>query len=226
MKNKNNIICMATMIVVMSLSFAGCGKVEITTENETEMSTEAVTETEAEVATETETAVETTEELTSESTEADEKNDKPQISYIAIEEKAKAEERIRKEEEKAEVERQAAEVEKTTESAETQTAQAKTTEAQTTQAPVTETPVSATETPATTQATTESSSSNNTETHGDGYNIPGPVSNILSSGRGYYKHWLCDENGNMIESTVWYDDIYGYAYDINGNYEGWNIYDY
>lgn len=221
MKNKNNIICMATMIVVMSLSFAGCGKVEITTENETEMSTEAVTETEAEVATETETAVETTEELTSESTEADEKNDKPQISYIAIEEKAKAEERIRKEEERAEVERQAAEVEKTTESAETQTAQAKITEAQTTQAQATEAPA-----PATTQATTESSNSNNTETHGDGYNIPGPVSNILSSGRGYSKNWLYDENGNIIESTIWYNDIYGYAYDINGNYEGWNIYDY
>ena len=39
MKNKNNIICMATMIVATSLSFVGCGKGEITTENETEMST-------------------------------------------------------------------------------------------------------------------------------------------------------------------------------------------
>ena len=200
------------IIAVMSLSFTGCGSKG---ETETEMSTVAVTETAVESATETEVvSVETTEELTSESAEADEENDKPQISYIAIEEKAKGEERIREAEERAEAERQAAEAEQTTE---TQATQAKTTEAQTAQAQATEAPANV----------ANSNSNNNAETHGDGYNIPGPVSNIFSSGRTIvWTGYEYDENGNAIPESYIYHDQYGYVYNYDGSYDGWNIYDY
>ncbi|MBQ8982210.1 MAG: metallophosphoesterase, partial [Lachnospiraceae bacterium] len=129
--------------------------------------------------------------------------------------------------EKEEEERQKAEEEQRKEEENASEASSQSVESKTPATETSVTEVQATEVPAATSVqTTEAAASNDngTERHGDGYTIPGPVSNILSSGRGYSKNWLYDENGNIIESTVWYNDIYGYVYDINGNYEGWNMY--
>ena len=50
------------------------------------------------------------------------------------------------------------------------------------------------------------------------YNDPGPVNNILNSGRAYGSTY--DKNGNVTCHV----DNYGYVYDKNGNYAGFNVY--
>ncbi len=50
------------------------------------------------------------------------------------------------------------------------------------------------------------------------YNDPGPVSNLFKSGRSFYSSY----NGDG--SLIFHTDIYGYAYDSNGNYLGFNVY--
>ena len=50
------------------------------------------------------------------------------------------------------------------------------------------------------------------------YNDPGPVNNLFKSGRPYGASY----NGDG--SLRFHIDIYGYAYDSNGNYLGFNVY--
>ena len=97
-----------------------------------------------------------------------------------------------------------------------------TTEASTIANATTEAPTT-TQAPQTTEAPATEASNNSNITDGittpGGHVVPaGPAGNLFSSGR-YYEYWD-DGSGNYT-----YYDNYGWAYDGNGNYIGYNVMD-